>query len=338
MSLIEKWKLRKIKKLRALSNSEKSIEKYLKDDKWNIRKAAIEALEFVGSESATDKLVQHFEQLCTYDYDHYFNSDGERILQALEKIDSQKSIDFIRHIYWDYKKDKTNNYSGFAQRVQSKKGNPEIILDHIIELNYEKLNNKTIKTLCNEIRKHIKKEKHLIQILTETNFPEIANEALKKINDLNKVAVPNLKRMVWNEVASKEVLTNISDPNVILQIIEDVDAENIVNEEIYLTCGACVFDLILNRLNQHGVPINTTEKQVNCRFCNGTGYFAVYEYLSEDQIYYGEKPKIVGTDSCDSCNGTGKLIHREIQIKYLDKTIFLYVTLNKDSQVLEICK
>ncbi len=66
MSFVENLKLRKIKKLRALPHSEKAIEKYLQDDKWNVTLSAIEALEFMGSESATGILVQHFKQLGAY--------------------------------------------------------------------------------------------------------------------------------------------------------------------------------------------------------------------------------------------------------------------------------
>lgn len=305
MSLIEKWKLRKIKKLRASSDSEKALEKFLKDDKWNVALRAIEALEFLGSESATVILIQHFQQLGTYN-----TSDAKRIIQALGKIDNPKAIGFIRHIYLDYKNNKANDYSDFAKRVLNKIGSPIVILDQINELDVRKLHNKSIndkviETLCNKIRKHISKEEHLIQIVSETEIPEIAHEALKKIDGLNIDTIPYLKGIILRGVISKDILERIKEPKIFIDIIDEY-IFGIEKEKS---------SLIINKLKELHIDYSINEIQLNCQCCQSKGHFIDTEILTEDQIFYGEIPKEINR-KCTECDGKGKVKFKKLRIEH----------------------
>ena len=59
-----------------------------------------------------------------------------------------------------------------AKKVLNKKGNPKLIFDQ---------------------------EDHLIKIISESTILEIANEALKKLNDIDSISDNKLKKMIRND-------------------------------------------------------------------------------------------------------------------------------------------
>lgn len=307
MSLIEKWKLRKIKKLRETHGSENALEKFLDDDKWNVSMAAIEAFGFIGTDNATKILIKHFETLKPY-----HTSYAEMIINTLATIDSQKSIGYIKKIYQEHKYTDHPFYSecaSFAKRILNKKGSPEVIIDRITDLNEKSLTNKNIdnkeiKTLCNKVKKFVYSEKHLSQILTNNTIPEITDEIFKKMDDLNMNANPYLGDVVDLFGISKKLLERWTDKELFIQKFNGFTISRTKTNDI---------QILLSKIDDFELKYKIESTEKTCWYCEGTGKYNEVEKLSELDIYMGIRPKVT-TKKCEKCKGEGKNISEKLQI------------------------
>lgn len=326
MGFTENLKIKKIKKFGTKQDAG-SIKKYLDDDKYNVKYAAIEALQNIGNTEATEILISRFKQLYIDD-----TLQSEKIIKALDKINSPQAIDFIRKVYNDYKDQPMSHFSEYAQKVLRKKGSPKDLINQILELNYDLYNRKAISSstksvIVNGIKNRITQEDQLIGIVSKSEIFEFANEALKKLKSIDQIPVKKVKEMVKNKIITGEVLLRITEPALIIEILKETAEDSKWYD---------LFPHIVQRLNALKVETNITEEdQVTCPGCNGEGGSYHTKPQTEDEIYYQVKPEKIYI-KCPACEEYKTLARKTYQIAYKDNTLRFRIIYRNNSTIFQI--